>query len=145
MKTDLVDSCFVWKIALGLLICAHVVAASDPKDIRKLNQDFTSQSDDTSPWIVYPRSNIESISTSEHRGLLTIHEAGHGQDLKGILKDAIRINDYPLPWEFQLGMLQPESKAGDAQTNYAIGLNLAVTFSNPSSWPRDRTEIGRAH
>ena len=91
MKIDLMDSSFVWKIALGLLVCAHVprssflflgVAASDATDIRKLSQDFTSQSNDTSPWTVYPGSNIESMSTSEHRGLLTIHEPGHGQDVK---------------------------------------------------------------
>ena len=38
-------------------------------------------------------------------------------------------------------MLQPEPKAGDAQTNYAIGVNLVVTFSNPTQWPTDRTQL----
>src|SRR5438874_11297914 len=128
-------------VAFGLFVGAHAVAASDGKDIRKLSQDFNSPSNDISPWIVDPGSNIESLSTSEHRGLLTIHEAGRGQDVKGVLKDPIRIDEYPLPWEFQLGLLQPDSKAGDAQTNYSIGVNLAVTFSDPSSWPTDRTAV----
>ena len=130
-------------VAFGLFVGAHAVAASDGKDIRKLSQDFNSPSNDISPWIVDPGSNIESLSTSEHRGLLTIHEAGRGQDVKGVLKDPIRIDEYPLPWEFQLGLLQPESKAGDAQTNYAIGVNLAVTFSDPSTWPKDRSTLPR--
>jgi hypothetical protein len=115
--------------------------ANQPRDIQKLSQDFTSSSNDISPWMFYPKTNIGSLSTSEHRGLLTIRDAGHGQDIKGILKEPIRINDYPLPWEFQMGLLQPESKAGDKQTNYAIGVNLAVTFSDPASWPHDRTKL----
>src|SRR5947207_6142014 len=28
---------------------------------------------------------------------------------------------------------------GKPQANYAIGLNVAVTFSDPATWPRDRT------
>src|SRR3954465_2135849 len=28
---------------------------------------------------------------------------------------------------------------GKPQANYAIGLNVAVTFSDPSTWPKDRT------
>jgi hypothetical protein len=109
-------------------------------DIRKLSQDFNLAHDDISPWVFYPKSNIQTLSTTEHRGLLTIRDAGHGEDIKGVPGDPIRINDYPLPWEFQMGMLQPESKAGDAQTNYAIGLNIAVTFSDPATWPQDRTQ-----
>jgi len=116
-------------------------AGVDVPDIRKLSQDFTSPTNDLSPWIFFPQSNIESLSSSEHRGLLTLRDAGRGQDIKGVPKDPIPINEFHLPWEFQMGMMQPESKAGDEQTNYAIGMNLAVTFSDPSTWPSDRTKL----
>jgi hypothetical protein len=128
-------------LTLSLPLSAQQAAGANANDIRKLSQDFTQTSGDIDPWIFYPQSNIQSLSTSDHRGLLTIRDAGKGQDIKGVLKDPIPMGQYPLPWEFQLGFLQPESKAGDAQTNYAIGLNLAVTFSDPSTWPKDRTQV----
>jgi hypothetical protein len=118
-----------------------------PRGIRDLSQHFTSPHGDTSPWTFVPSNNIRRMDTSEHPGLLTIWEAGRGEDIKGILKDPIRIEDFPLPWEFQLQFAQNQmafkaatvDKGG--QVNYAIGLNLAVTFSDPSTWPKDRTLI----
>jgi hypothetical protein len=89
----------------------------------------------------YPKDNIKRLTTKEARGLLLIEDAGRGKDVKGVLTKPIRLEDYPLPWEFHLGMLQPEPKAGEKQNNYAMGVNVAVTFSDPSTWPKDRTRL----
>jgi hypothetical protein len=117
------------------------------RNISRLNQHFTDLKN-ISPWIFVPTENIKAIDTTEHPGLLTIWEAGKGKDIKGILKDPIEIGDYSLPWEFQLQFAQNERvfKAAtlsdkDRQLNYAIGVNLAVTFSDPSIWPKDRTQM----
>jgi hypothetical protein len=113
-------------------------------DIRKLSQHFLETNGRTAPWIFIPKDNIKSISTSENPGFVTIWEAGKGKDIKGILDQPIRINDYPLPWEFRLGLMQ-NSRAtkglSEEQINYAIGLNLALTFSDPATWPSDRTQL----
>ena len=70
--------------------------------------------------------------------------SGRGKDIKGLLEKPIRIDDYPLPWEFHLGLVQNyQAMKGisERQINYAIGLNLVVTFSDPSTWPKDRTRL----
>ena len=90
-----------------------------------------------------PGENIKEFSTEEHPGLATIYEAGRGRDIKGILKDPIRIGDYRLPWEFQTSLVQSfnltAGVGAKTQVNSAIGLNVAVTFSDPSEWPAERT------
>src|SRR5437762_3235042 len=75
---------------------------SDARDIRKLSQNFTDPKD-ISPWMFVPQDNIKSLSTTEHPGYVTIWEAGKGKDVKGLLPNPIKIDDYPLPWEFHLG------------------------------------------
>ncbi len=120
--------------------------AADPlrKDIRKLSQHFLDRNGKTAPWIFVPAENIASLSTSEHPGVVTIWEAGRGKDVKGLLEKPIRISDYPLPWEFHLGLVQNyQAMKGisERQINYAIGLNLVVTFSDPATWPNDRTRL----
>ncbi|GIT28600.1 MAG: hypothetical protein Ct9H300mP1_06460 [Planctomycetaceae bacterium] len=85
----------------------------------------------------------QGVSLSEHRGLVTLREAGKGQDIKGLLKSPLRLDDYPAPWEFHLGILQNhlgQKGLSEKQINYAIGLNLAVTFSDPKTWPKDRSK-----
>src|SRR5262249_54184764 len=113
------------------------------KDIRLLSQHFNEPGADIAPWMFVPRENIKELSTSEHPGLVTLWEAGKGRDIKGILKDPIRIDDYPLPWQFQLGMI-PSFNAqvwsgGKPQANYALGLNVAFPFPAPSPCPKART------
>jgi len=115
--------------------------ASNRPDIRNLSHHFLQPTDDISPWMFYPQSNIAKLSTKDHRGLLSIADAGKGEDIKGTLKDPIRIDSYNLPWEFRMALLQPEPKSADAQNNYAFGVNLVVTFSDPSEWPSNRTQI----
>ncbi len=105
-------------------------------DIRKLTQHFFTE--DFSPWMFIPQDNIKMLSTTEHPGFATIMHGDKGQDIKGILRDPIKIGDYPLPWEFHLGI------AGETYMrpfNQAVGLNLALTFSDPSTWPKDRTQL----
>ena len=96
-----------------------------------------------------PAENIKEFSTEEHPGLATIYEAGKGVDIKGILKQPIKIGDYRLPWEFQTSLVQSfnllAGVGAKTQINAAIGLNVAVTFSDPSTWPLDRDEAASAN
>jgi hypothetical protein len=116
-------------------------ARAEEPDIRELSQHFIDADGDISPWFFYPSENIKTLDSTIHRGLLTIDHAGKGQDIKGTLENPIRIDDYPLPWEFKMGLLQPEPKAVPDQVNYAFGLNLVVTFSDPATWPEEREEL----
>ena len=69
-------------------------------------------------------------------------EAGQGTDVKGLLPEPIGIADFRLPWEFQTSLVQSfNATAGvgvKTQVNTAIGMNLAVTFADPDTWPEDR-------
>ena len=128
---------------LGLCVWPGVeVAAAD--DISVLDQHFNQPGKDISPWMFVPAVNIKEFSTEEHPGLATIYEAGRGTDIKGILKQPIKIGDYRLPWEFQTSLVQSfnltAGVGAKTQVNAAIGLNVAVTFSDPSTWPSDRTK-----
>ena len=91
--------------------------------------------------MLVPESNVKEASTSESPGLLTVWEAGKGQDVRGILKEPIRLDEYPLPWEFQMGVVQNFNVIACGVDNAAVGLNVAVTFSDPSTWPKDRTQM----
>ena len=129
--------------AAMFLLASLIMAASMPgwaedKDIRKLSQHFIEPNEEISPWIFYPEDNIETLTTTDHRGILKILAGEKREDIKGVLEEPINVADYPLPWEFHMGFWQPEAKAG---YNYAIGVNLAVTFSDPSTWPEDRTQM----
>src|SRR5262245_24546083 len=75
------------------------------RDIRKLSQHFIAR-DTTAPWTFLPSTNVARVSTRDHAGVVTLVEAGKGQDIKGLLDAPIKIDDYPLPWEFHLGMIQ---------------------------------------
>jgi len=137
LRIKLTALCMV--LAVGLAAPSH---AED--DIRVLNQHFNTPGADISPWMFVPEENIKEISTKEAPGLATIWQAGKGKDIKGILEEPIRIDDYPLPWTFHMGLVQNWSAlqgfGSKNQMNYAIGLNVAVTFSDPSTWPEDRTQ-----
>lgn len=139
MSLTSVRSVFILTIASVLTI--HPSHAEN--DIRKLSQHFIDPGGDISPWMVVPKENVKSYSTDEHTGMLTIWPGEQGKDIKGILQDPIKIDDYPLPWQFHLGFVQNMSviKGGEGQNNTAFGLNLAVTFSDPSTWPEDRTQM----
>jgi len=115
------------------------------KDIRKLTNHFNDPGGDVSPWIFIPEANVQEMSTVESPGLLTIWPAGLEKDIRGMPQDPIRIDDYDMPWQFQLCLAQNYNAAllgvGDVkQANYAIGLNLAVTFSDPATWSEKRDE-----
>lgn len=124
---------------------ANVAPPLPPTDIRSLTQHFNQPGGGIEPWIFVPKSNIAEISTEEHPGAVTVRQAGKGADIKGILQKPIGIGDFPLPWEFQMSLLQNPLAVllgvGDIrQNNTAIGLNVALTFSDPSTWPADRTQ-----
>jgi hypothetical protein len=113
-------------------------------DISELNQHFNDPGKSIAPWRFVPKSNVKEFSTEEHPGLATIYEAGRGQDVKGILEQPIKIGDYRLPWEFQTSLVQSFNLTAGVgvktQVNAAVGLNVVVTFSDPSTWPRDRSK-----
>jgi hypothetical protein len=133
---------FVAIIAAASFGPGRVVHAAN--DISELDQHFNTPGGEIAPWIFVPQGNIKEFSTEEHPGLATIYEAGAGQDVKGILKNPIRIGDYKLPWEFQTSLVQSfnltAGVGAKTQVNSAIGLNVAVTFSDPAIWPTDRTK-----
>jgi hypothetical protein len=122
-----------------------VVAGDQPAklfDIRKFSQHFIDNRE-LSPWKFLPEENIKDLSLEEHRGIVTIRGGNKGQDIKGVLKSPLRLEHYPPPWEFHLGIMQNHlamKGLSEKQINYAIGLNLAVSFSDPSTWPEDRTK-----
>src|SRR4030095_15306672 len=133
----------MWKIctkrSLSVLVILMVGLSGFPqqtisnpqKNIRAVSQHFTDSKDIT-PWTFAPQDNIKTMDTSERPGLLTVWEAGHGKDIQGVLKDHTKIDEYPMPWEFQLQYAQNQMvfKAAttdkNRQLNYAIGVNLAV-------------------
>ena len=125
------------------LIASYILSTvSGAKSISELSQHFNEPGGDISPWMFIPEENIKKISTTDHPGMIAVWENGKGQEIKGILKEPIRIDEYPLPWEFHLSLVQNAYAMhglGKSQS-YAIGLNVAVTFSDPSTWPKDRTK-----
>lgn len=129
-------------IAGGIAIAGSGVSFA--QDISELDQHFNSRGQEIGSWMFVPKENIKEFSTDEHPGLATIYEAGQGSDIKGILKDPIKIGQYKLPWEFQTSLVQSFNlMAGvgvKTQVNSAIGLNIAVTFSDPATWPADRLQ-----
>lgn len=117
----------------------------EAKDIETLSNHFNDPGGSTAPWQFLPSENVKLTNTTETPGLLVLQEAGQGQDVKGVLPHPIRIDDYPMPWYFQLGLMQnQDAVAGTtrsrSQINYAIGLNVALTFSDPKTWPKDRSQ-----
>lgn len=112
--------------------------------IRKFDEHFNAPGMESASWQFVPKENIEEFSTTRHPGLATIFEAGHGKDVKGLLSEPIGIDDFRLPWEFQTSLLQGfNTTAGvgvKTQANTAIGMNVAVTFSDPSTWPKNRLQ-----
>lgn len=112
--------------------------------IGRLNQHFNDAGAGIAPWQFVPRENIKEFSTARHPGLATIFEAGAGTDVKGLLKDPIGIDDFRLPWECQTSLVQSfNATAGvgaKKQVNIALGMNVAVTFSDPDEWPKDRSQ-----
>jgi hypothetical protein len=119
---------------------------SSRASVASLSQHFIDPSGSISPWMFIPQENIKSISTTEHLGFVTIREAGQGKGIKGVLKDPITLSKYRMPWAFHLGVVQNQQAmkgVDENQINCATGLNLVVTFSDPSTWPEDRTQPPR--
>ncbi|MEM2124296.1 MAG: hypothetical protein QXL43_03040, partial [Methanolinea sp.] len=113
--------------------------------IRRLSHHFNDPEAKWTPWTFTPEANIGLQDLRRTVGALTLQLAGRGQDVKGLLDKPIRLDQYPVPWYFRLGFLQDQNAiAGHvgtkSQVNYAFGLNLAVTFSDPATWPGDRSK-----
>ena len=133
------------KHILTIIMMVVLVRVAFAEDIRELNQHFNEPDGSFSPWMFIPEDNVKAVSTKNIPGLLTVWPGDKGKDIKGVLEKPIGINDYALPWEFKLGLVQNYNASllgvGEpGQHNYAIGLNLAVTFSDPATWPKDRSK-----
>jgi hypothetical protein len=131
------------------LIMILSIGRCHASNIKEFSQHFNVPNGDISPWVFVPQDNIKEMSTSEHPGLLTIWLGGRGKDIKGITREPIKIGDYRLPWEFKMSLLQNYAAmlgfGAKDQMNYAIGLNVALTFSDPNTWPNDRSQRPQAH
>lgn len=131
-----------FRIAFSLIAFLVITNFVIAEDIRSLSEHFNEPGGDISPWMFIPKDNVKEVSTKNVPGLVTVWQNGTGKNIKGILKNPIGINDYSLPWEFKLGLVQNYNASllgvGEpGQHNYAIGLNIAVTFSDPNTWPKD--------
>jgi hypothetical protein len=131
-----------------ILLCAFfwslLLQPARGQQIQDLSQHFGDLGGDISPWTFVPQSNIDELSTTAHPGMVTLWDGGQHQNIKGILNQPIRIDDYALPWEFHLGFIQNNQAfkgISDNQVNYAYGLNIVVTYSDPSTWPADRSQL----
>jgi hypothetical protein len=116
-----------------------------PKDISKFSS-VSLQPGKIGAWKFYPSKGYH-ISTEQHPGLLTIRNIGGAEeDLKGTIGQPLPLSDYPPQWEFEVNMIRSQaSKRGfmspdDRGGCDAIGLNVALTFSEPSTWPKDNTQ-----
>ena len=131
-------------ISCGLLLSCLGMAQPPAADISRLSQHFNDPAAQLGPWQFTPQANV-TLNPKKIPGVLVLRQNGKGQDVKGILDKPIGLADYPTPWYFQLAMLQDnDALAGHVgsptQVNYAIGLNLAITFSDPATWPADRRQ-----
>ncbi len=126
-----------------LLILTSYHGLAHAGDIEVFSNHFIEPGADLSPWMFVPGDNIRSLSTRSNPGYVRIQQDGKGRDVKGILEDPIRLDEYPVPWEFQVGFLQDLRDQSNTfgQANYAFGMNVVVTFSDPSTWPEDRTQV----
>lgn len=137
--------CRVLRGAFAVLCWLAIGSLTRADGISELTQHFNDPDAKLAPWDFVPQSNIDLLSLKKTPGALTIRLAGQNQDVKGLLSKPIAIGEYPTPWYFRLGIVQDQNAiAGHigttTQINYAVGLNLAVTFSDPSTWPADRKQ-----
>jgi hypothetical protein len=112
---------------VGVAAAEAEQSSADRKDIRKLTQHFIDPRGDTSPWVFYLQDNIRSISTSERPGFATIKVGSKGKDIKGILKDPISVDEYPIPWEFHLGF-------GQSQSSENSRVGSGMPHEDPGCW-----------
>jgi hypothetical protein len=129
MHINPASCCFIFIFSLTSCVFAN--------DIR----DFSDYFDPGIPGrYTFQASDEAFISTDEHPGLLTIYHSGLDEEIKGIMDKPIPLADYPPPWECELDAMHSFwTKCASKQVNIAIGLNVELTFSDPSSWPADRT------
>jgi hypothetical protein len=128
---------------VGLTLLATTLAQAE--DISRSSHHFNDPRARLDPWTFTPAANIAELDLGKTVGAVTLRLAGRGDDVKGLLPEPIRLDRFGMPWYFRLGIIQDQNAiAGHIgarrQINYAVGLNLAVTFSDPREWPADRRQ-----
>ena len=109
---------------------------AEHKDIRNFSEHFDVPGS-FGPYR-FQASSETFISTAEHPGLLTIYHSGNDKEMKGILNQPLSLADYPPPWECEMDVMHSFwTKCASVQVNLAIGMNVEITFSDPSTWPED--------
>jgi hypothetical protein len=110
------------------------------EDLRSYSSFF--ETDSTKPWQFLPAGKGHVISTSEFPGLLTIRNMDSKDEIKGILPHILPLAALPPRWEFETDVVHSFwTKTVGKECNAAIGLNVALTFSNPLAWPEDRNQM----
>ena len=115
------------------------VRAADTGDIRKFSDHFEPGKPRR---YTFEASDDVLISADEHPGLLTMYHSGKDEEIRGILDQSINLTDYPPPWECEMDVMHSfwTKTSYKIQINMAIGMNVELTFSDPSTWPEDRTK-----
>ncbi len=109
-------------------------------DIRTWSNFFETPS--IEPWKFKPAGRGHVLSTREFPGLLTIRNTEPEDEIKGILPHPLPLAALPPRWEFEADVVHSFwTKTVGKECNAAIGLNVALTFSDPSEWPSDRNQM----
>jgi hypothetical protein len=139
-------------IVSALLAERSNAALDDRSDIRNLSSHF-NPGEGPGTWKFHTSSGRELalekherdlkdhfVSPEIHPGLLTIRHSGADEQIKGTIGRPIGISEFHIPWEFELEILRDFwTTSSSKQSNYAHGLNVALTFSDPASWPAEMT------
>lgn len=131
-------------IFIALLLASSCMAEDRmANSYNNFSQHFNEPDDSISPWMFIPGNNVEKITTKDHLGLASIWIGRQNEDVRGVLKKPMNVSEHRLPLQFQCSWMQNfDAMTGRSgkQINYAIGVNVAVTFSDPAAWPEDRKQ-----
>jgi len=133
-------------VVVIVLFCFMFVAAieaqsAEKKDIRDLSFHF-NEPGKMGPW-KFNSARGTSLSTTDWPGTLAIKLKEPYEELKGTLGKPITPSDYPLGWHYEQEVFFDNNTfqaMGETGLDAAVGLNVALTFSDPATWPADMSQ-----
>ncbi len=120
-------------VAAAIIMGPGVLLSAEPpgeKDIRDFTHHFNTPGS-MGPWVFNSPRGM-SLSTTTFPGSLEITLNEPYEELKGTLGRPIPLSEFPIGWECEMEVLFDSFTTGGRDA--AIGMNLAVTFSDPSTW-----------